>query len=157
MTIQSFNFSISKHFHYVYHTCIRPPFSSNQRLEMTCPCFEVGKRAMLHCLFVCLLSPNRHSQLHSSIIRTYFPIIITLNKLEMIFRRCFLCRRRCGFFFILCSVRTENCASPQFPGLVHNLYFVLNGCEKGNFPNIELSFSLRRSFPEKILYFFLFV
>ncbi|XP_067029526.1 uncharacterized protein [Acropora muricata] len=47
-------------------------------------------------------------------------------------------------WYVQCALRVVPVHSSQALS-TNDLYFVLNGCEKGNFPNIEPSFFLRRS------------
>ena len=101
MTIQSFIFNISKHFHYVIPYARIFASRSLPINDLKWPVHSIvwswGTSDVV--LFVCfLLSPNRYFQFHSSIIRIHFACIITLNKQEMNFRWCFLCCGRCGMF-----------------------------------------------------------
>ena len=83
--------------------------------------------------FVFVFFTKRWWQIHSSIIKTHFARTIILTKQEVIFRWCSRCR------LFITSSHWMLCQSK-----VH-----MNGSEKGNFPNNELSFPYANQFIDR--------
>ena len=83
-------------------------YFANYRLEI-CICQTSSNRpSQSKALFLTFANTFiMYTIMYTSKIRLHFACIITLNKQEMNFRWCFLCRRRCGMF----SAHWEFCQS----------------------------------------------